>query len=140
MKPSAETVMKVVDLFMEMIPFFPDSLAARFAICEEIHSFVGTEEQLTWFSKAYRQNCGTKWTGEPMLRAVFCLKYAPDDGIMPTVEVPGHTINELEARSRLREMEENDRRMEAYRQEALEAGEPLKAFPLPDVKRLPKPN
>ena len=136
MKPTYESIMKVVHLFADMIPFFPASTAAHCAVCEEIYSFVGTEEQLAWFSLTYRRTCGKKWEGEPLLRAVFCLKYEPADGIMPTVEVPGHAIDDMEARSRLREMEENERRIQSYKREALEAGEELKVFPLPDVKRL----
>jgi hypothetical protein len=136
MKPTYESVMKVVHLFAEMIPFFPNSMAALCAICEEIYSFVGTDQELAWFSVEYRRICGKKWEGQPLMRAVFCLKYQPADGIMPTVDAPGHTTEDLEARARLREMEENDLRPEAYKREALEAGEPLKAFPLPDVKRL----
>lgn len=136
MKPTYEDIMKVVDLFIEMVPFFPNSVAARCAVCEEVYSFVSTQEQLEWFSKAFRQIAGTKWMGEPMLRAVFCTRYEPADGIMPKVEVPGYATEELEARHRLQEMQENERRLQSYRQEALAAGEPLKTFPLPKVKRL----
>jgi len=138
MKPPVESVMKVVDLFMEMIPFFPDSLAARFAICEEIHSFVGNEEQLAWFSIAYRQKCGAKWQGQPMLRAVFCLKYRPADGVQATVEVPGHTEPDLIAQHQQRVLEENARRLEEFERLKTIAPpeEDVQSFPLPDVKRI----
>ena len=70
MKPTYESIMKVVHLFADMIPFFPAGTAAHCAVCEEIYSFVGTEEQLAWFSLTYRRTCGKKWEGEPLLRAV----------------------------------------------------------------------
>lgn len=135
MKPTLPKIMEGVDLLAEMIEFFPQSLVARSVIAAEIQSFVGTVEQLDWFiASAYRHF--PKWKGLPYFRALYNTQYPSDDGIAPTVELPGYTSDDLEGRAKLREMEENDRRMETYKREALESGQKLKAFPLPDAKRL----
>lgn len=135
MKPTFERVSQGVALWAEMMPWFPKSLVAKAYISQKVHEFVGTDEQLNWFIDAVMEQFNT-WEGLPALRALFNSRYAPADGLRPAVDAPGPTAEQLEADFRLREMEENERRMESYRQEALAAGEELKAFPLPDVKRL----
>jgi hypothetical protein len=136
MRPTYEDVMGVVDLLIEMVPFFPNSVAARCTICEEIFSFVSTKEQLEWFSGAYLRHY-PKWEGLPTLRAMFNTRYAPADGIMPSVNVPGHSTEELEAKYQAAVLEDNTRRQEEFeRQKQLATGDEFKAFPLPDVKRL----
>ena len=136
MRPTYEEVMNVVDLLIEMVPFFPNSVAARCTICEEVMSFVATKEQLEWFSAAYLRHY-PKWEGLPTLRALFNTGYAPADGVMPSVNVPGYATAELEAKYQAAVLEENTRRQEDFeKRKALAAGEEFKAFPLPEVKRL----
>ena len=56
---------------------------------------------------------------------------------MPTVNLPGFSTEELEAKYQAAVLEENTRRQEEYEQKkALAAAEEFKAFPLPEVKRL----
>lgn len=134
-KVNLDVVMSCVQNLAEVIPFFPQGFAARALIASEIHCFVGTKEQLAWFEAAAVRQI-RKYDGVPVFRALYCTKFEPSDGVAPLLDLPGFTTDELEAKARLREMEENDARLERYKQEALADGEPLKAFPLPDVKRL----
>lgn len=124
-----EVVVRGVELLAELVPFFPSSLAARGVIAAEILNFVGTEEQLDWFIQAAIRQF-PKFEGVPALRALYCSRYQADDGVYIG------TPEQMEAHFWAREMDENEARMERYRQEALVAGEPLKAFPLPEVKRI----
>ena len=133
MKPSVVDVMKGVVLLSELIPFFPASEAAQRVIAMEVRNFVGSSEQLEWFIQAAVRQF-PKFEGVPALRALYASRFTPDDNVLPTLNVASPEM--LEADFRRREMEENERRFEAYKQEALAAGEELKAFQLPDVKRL----
>lgn len=133
MKPSVVDVMKGVVLLSELIPFFPSSEAAQRVIAIEVRNFVGSDEHLQWFIQAAVRQF-PKFEGVPALRALYASRYTPDDNILPTLNVA--SPEQLEADFHRREMQENEQRMERYKQEALAAGEPLKAFPLPDVKRL----
>jgi hypothetical protein len=135
-KPSYDDCMKSVDLLIELVPFFPNSVAARCTVCAEIFSFVSSQEHLDWFTDAYMRTY-TKWAGFPTLRALFNTRFAPADGVMPSVNVPGHTTEELEAKYQANMLEENTRREEEFRrQKQLAASDEFQAFPLPDVKRL----
>ena len=58
---------------------------------------------------------------------------------MPTVDISGYSEPELIAKHQAAVLEENTRRFEEFerqRQEALKAGEDVKAFPLPNVKKI----
>jgi hypothetical protein len=140
MKPTIERVSQGVLLLMELIPFFPTSIIARSYIAQYIHGFVDTEEHLDWFiGKCIEQF--PKFEGLPALRALYCTRFDPADGVPPTVDIPGYSEPELIARHEAAILEENTRReAEFRRQKELAAGEQFKAFPLPEVKRLPKPN
>ena len=139
-KPSREDISKVVLGFSEVIPYFPRSELAKALIIDAILKFVGTKEQLNWFSQFAIQNM-SQWEGVPQLRALFCTKYAPADGEAPTIEIPGFTEGELEARYRAREIEENDRRLESYKKQAELAAAPedRKLFFLPSPPQMPEP-
>jgi signal transduction histidine kinase len=138
-KPTVLEVSKVVGSLTELISFFPSTLEAKTIIVTEIYNFVGTVEQLEWFKGACIRQM-TKWEGVPTLRAIFCTRYAPADGLPATVELPGYSSDEQEARFRLREMEDNDRRMLEYRRQALLAPpEDREPFLLPPAKAPPEP-
>ena len=140
MKPSRERVFAVVGTLAEVIPFFPQKELALDLITEAVLEFVGTEEQLDWFARAAVRSL-SKYEGVPQLRALFCSKYAPADGLPPAVEIPGYTEEELEARFRQREIAENQRRHDEYlRQAQLAPPEDRAPFQLPELKQIPAPH
>lgn len=65
---------------MGSIPFFPGDPAARAAIVETIADMAETEDQVRWLTKRMRQLYST-WPGEVELRACFCSRFRPRDGI-----------------------------------------------------------
>lgn len=135
MKPTLDAVMRGVDLMGELMLFFPKSLAARSVIATEIHSFAGTEQQLAWFIDATVSHF-SKFEGLPFLRALYCTKFEPADGMMPVVELPGYSTEAMEAKFRAKEMDENERRLEDYKQKAISEGKKPGKFLLPEVKRI----
>ena len=135
-KPTLDRVGEGVLLLGELIPFFPKSLVARTYAAQYIHAFVDTEEHLEWFISACIEQF-PQFEGLPAFRALYNTRYAPADGVMPTVNLPGFSTEELEAKYQAAVLEENTRRQEEYEQKkALAAAEEFKAFPLPEVKRL----
>ena len=140
MKPSIERVSQGVALLSELISFFPKSVAAKAFITSEVHSFVANEDQLVWFIDACVRHF-PQYEGVPALRALFNTKYAPADGVMPTTNIPGSSTEELEAKHERDLLDWNIRRQEHFeRLKAIGPPEDGKPFPLPNVKRLPKPN
>lgn len=65
---------------MSAIPFFPEGDDALLAIAEDMADLCHNEEQAQWLAKRMRQ-LYTKWPGVPEMRAVFCAKFKPRDGI-----------------------------------------------------------
>jgi hypothetical protein len=138
-KVSLAEAWEATTLLAELLPFFPRAEIARRFIAAEIYNFVGTKEQLDWFLVAAARTI-KKWEGLPPLRALYATRYEPDDGVRPTIELPGFTADELEAKHRLREMAENAQRFENYRRQALLAPpEDREAFRLPELKALAAP-
>ena len=135
MKPTLDQVMRGVDLMGELMVFFPKSIAARSVIASEIHNFVGTERQLSWFIDATLQHF-SKFEGLPFFRALYCTKFEPADGMMPVVELPGYTTDALEAKFRRNEMDENERRLQDYQQQMIREGKKPNKFLLPEVKKI----
>jgi hypothetical protein len=137
-RPTVAEVVKVITAISALLPFFPQDGFAISMIAEEVHRFVGTREQLDWFSRAARGHL-SKWEGVPSLRALFCTKYPPFDGVLPIVEFPGLEEDRLEADFRRRELEENEQRLARYRAEALLAPpEDREPFLLPDPQPMPE--
>jgi hypothetical protein len=140
MKPSRERIAAIVGALSEVVPFFPQKPLALDLITEAVLEFVGTDEQLEWFARAAIRNL-PKYEGVPQLRALFCTKYAPADGLPAVVEIAGHTEEELEARFRQREIAENQRRHDEYlRQARLAPAEDRAPFQLPELKQIPPPH
>ena len=132
MKPSLTQIGEAVDALAELVPFFPKVPIAHKVIIAEIYRFVASEEQLTRFIETYVRKV-PKYESVPQLRAVFYSLYAPADGVAPTVDVPGFTADDLEAEYRMREMADNERRLEEYRRQAqLAPPEDREPFLLPE--------
>ena len=120
MKPSREQVLQAVVSIGEIIPFFPKGSLSDDLIVECLLEFIGDERQLEWFANAAVRRL-SKYEGIPQLRRLFCIKYQPADGIQPIFDDPAEFAAQesmLEAQYRMREMEENDRRLAEYRRQA----------------------
>jgi hypothetical protein len=135
-KVTVTQVAAAISLLGELISFFPAGEAARRMIIKEVYRFVGTAEQLEWFVDAAAGHIG-KWQGLPDLRAIYNTKFAPDDGVMPTVELKGFSSDELEAKHIAREMQENEARLQFYNRQALLARpKDREPFLLPEPKTM----
>lgn len=140
MKPSREQVLQAVVSIGEIIPFFPKGSLSDDLIVECLLEFIGDERQLEWFANAAVRRL-SKYEGIPQLRRLFCIKYQPADGIQPIFDDPAEFAAQesmLEAQYRMREMEENDRRLAEYRrQAALAPPEDREPLLLPEPKMIP---
>lgn len=134
-KVHLEDVVALVESLSKLIPFFPQDLLSKRIIAAEFHKFIGDQAQYDWFAQACVSKF-TKWEGIPLFRALYNTRFAPDDGQAPSVELPGFSTDELEAKYRAREIEENERRLAEYKQQALAEPENAGAFPLPESKRI----
>jgi hypothetical protein len=140
MRPSRKSVFAVVGSLSTTISFFPQDPLALDLITDAVLEFVGTDEQLDWFARAAVRSL-SKYEGVPQLRALFSTKYAPADGIPPSVEIPGFTEAELETKFNQKQIEGNERRLAEYKRQAqLAPPEDRAPFELPTLKSLPAPD
>lgn len=74
---------KITEIAMEMtlLPFFPSEPAARLAIVRMIGAMAQDEAQVRWLIGVMTSGAFAKWEGPAELRAVFCMKFRPKDGI-----------------------------------------------------------
>jgi hypothetical protein len=87
-------------LRLAALEFFPAELPARLEIARMLKRLVPQPEQLEWLVNAMIDRVGT-WKGPRELRAIFCTKYAPIDGIEAWAETPGFTAADSESQSYL---------------------------------------
>lgn len=136
-RPTSADVLQAMTTVAVALPFFPQNDLALALITEAVHEFIGTKEELEWFRRKAIAWL-TAYNGVPELRALFCTRYAPFDGLPPIVDCDE---NALEAEWRRREMDDNERRLEGYRSEKLlaksEDSEPFLLPELAEVKSLP---
>jgi hypothetical protein len=139
MKPSRNEVTRAITTLKSSIPFFPPEELAQAVIAEAVLSFVEDVDKLGFWLKKCVELL-QKYEGVPQLRAVYSIWFRPADGIAATVEIPGYTAANMETMFRAREMEENSKRLEAYRAEKLLAP-PGDSAPLllPELKSIPHP-
>jgi hypothetical protein len=136
-KPTIGEVERYMAAVSRVVPFFPQDDIAVKLISAAVFKFVGTLPQLEWFAAACVDRLG-KYDGVPALRALFCSRYNPADGVAPMVDVEGLEAEALENEYQKRVMEENERRMESYRREALLAPpEDREPFLLPESQAMP---
>ncbi len=64
--------------------FFPSDVDSRFGIAEDMADMCDTEEQAAWLVKRMVHLFPKGWPGAGEMRAVYCSKFKPRDG----VEVP----------------------------------------------------
>jgi hypothetical protein len=139
-KPAISKFIQAVESMATLIPFFPKDPILQRVIAVEISEYVGTQEQLDWLAKTARRHF-RHWERDGalvQLRGLFCTRFEPADGIRETCTMSGFTAEDRERAFFEKEIEDNHRRLEHYRNEALKLPESeRKTFPLPEVKRLP---
>ena len=81
MKP--ETIFEYV-MELAILPFFPPEDPARMAIARMIGAMASNEDQVRWLVRTMTSGAFSKWEGPAELRAVFCMKFRPKDGIEAT--------------------------------------------------------
>lgn len=143
MKPTLHEIHQVVESF-DALEFFPrDSAAAKAAVIKLIAAMVGTVEQLAWLQSAMLNRVG-RWHGPKELRAVFCTRFRPADGLeVEYSTVAGFTPADseniaLQQASNLKRLEERTgelRRIEAVAVGAKMLPAPEEAPVEPDVER-----
>ena len=72
----------IMDLVATMggMKFFPTEPAVRLALCETIGDMTSSEERVRWLVKRMR-TLYAEWPGEREMRACFCSRFRPLDGI-----------------------------------------------------------
>lgn len=74
-----DRVMRIIANLAAM-KFFPSDVDARIAIAEQFAAFAETEEQVQWTVKRAMALC-LEWPGVHELRAIYCSRWKPADGI-----------------------------------------------------------
>lgn len=95
MKPNKKQIEMAVAK-LTVLKFFPAEMIARAVVMGILDRMVGTVEQLDWLVTAMIDRVG-EWKGPKELRAVFCTRYRPFDGIEAWSEIPGFTALDSEA-------------------------------------------
>lgn len=72
--------MQLIGRWGGTLKFFPSDPDARIGIAEEIAEMAGDEEQVRWLVKRVPK-IHDAWPGVREVRAVFCSKFKPKDGI-----------------------------------------------------------
>src|SRR5947207_2859935 len=87
--------MAVEDL--QAIPYFPREEGAKMAIAEALGRFVRNENEVRWLVRTTLDHM-REWRGIAELRALYCTRYPPLDGIDPgpCCTVPGFTAADSE--------------------------------------------
>lgn len=71
---------------MTVLPHFPNAPAAQALIASELTAMCGTADQALWLARRMSQLYG-KWPGMQEMRACYCSKFKPLDGIEQFSEV-----------------------------------------------------
>jgi hypothetical protein len=88
-----------VELLLRVLGFFQADTAVAAQIARQIVKFANNEKEVEWLVDAAIERW-TRWLGVPELRALFCTRFKPKDGIeMDVVSTPGLTPQELEIKA-----------------------------------------
>ncbi len=71
---------------LALLPFFPASPQDRLVLSEYVENFAETDDQLKWLG-ARMLDLYKEWPGPREMRACFCSRYRPKDGISITSAV-----------------------------------------------------
>lgn len=80
---------------MTAMKFFPAGAGAQTEIAWQLVKMVADEKQLNWLVDAMIERAG-EWPGTRELRAVFCTRYQPRDGIEEWSQLAGFTALDSE--------------------------------------------
>ncbi len=75
-----DEIMQLIGRWTGTLQFFPADADARFGIAEQISDFAGDLEQVRWLVRRVPK-LHKDWPGILEVRAVFCSRYKPKDGI-----------------------------------------------------------
>lgn len=100
MKPTKRQIMEAVDS-LSVLRFFPQSEPARIAIALLLERMVSTVEQLEWLVLTLIDRVGT-YLGSDQIRAVFCERFRPGDGIEANLS-PENPLYQTEEQCEARE-------------------------------------
>ena len=91
-----DTTLRLIGRWAGTLKFFPSDDQARIGIAAALAAFVTTEEQLRWIVQVVPTKY-SEWPGVKELRAVFCMKFRPADGIevFSDIHPQGFTLEEL---------------------------------------------
>lgn len=118
------------------LPGFPKTPAAKSVLMSFIWDLVGSTEQLQWLlEQAFPR---MRQFSMPELRAIFCSRFRPADGIEPDLpaETPGFRTEDLERRAQEIEAADTNRKLTLWSVEMRLLGEapldnPMTALALP---------
>lgn len=73
----------IAEMVMEMsiLPYFPAEDYARLAIVRLVGAMADTEAQVRWLVDVMTSGVYARWDGPSELRATYCQKFRPKDGI-----------------------------------------------------------
>lgn len=112
---------------LSVLKFFPSEPEARLAIMELLERMVNTSAELDWLTITLVDQVGT-YDGSDQIRAVYCEKFKPKDGILAYLK-PGHSLyrseEQLVAKYQQREARDAEERFERYRLAAATDGQRL---------------
>ena len=100
MKPTAEQIERTVATISATRYFPSDNHHVRAELLELLADMVGTGEQMDWMRRVFRDQI-TEWPGLAEVRAVFCTRFRPADGIEGKrySTVAGFTAGDIETES-----------------------------------------
>jgi hypothetical protein len=75
-----EKVMRMIGEWAGTLRFFPGEPEARLGIAKQIAKFASDESQVRWLVEVLPNHFGD-WPGTHEVRAVFCMKFRPKDGV-----------------------------------------------------------
>jgi len=118
-KPTAREFGRLFKQCAELIPFFPQTAEAWALIQEDMERYVADSTALELFRVNVIRFC-KKYEGPAGLRQIYCGFATPADGVYPLESLPGVNAGEAaEARYNIRVMEDNERRIDEYKRQAL---------------------
>ncbi len=75
------TVVDEILTGLEILEFYPSDPAKRLLILGEVCEMAHEDDQVRWLVRRARRVFGGRWPGSEELRACFCHRYKPRDGV-----------------------------------------------------------
>lgn len=110
MKLPTSLISAAVGAMSEIVPFFPKSDVALDIVITSIQDMVSTEEQLDWLVETVCKSMDH--FSLPEIRAIFCTRHAPADGLYTAAQTTGFTADDLVAQAEQVSLDRADREYE----------------------------